>query len=191
MDVQKSKINKRHTRRVYKKSDYYSGDGMLTAVWGPALWHYLHIMSFNYPVNPTKKDKKHYKDFVINLQYVLPCRYCRDNLSLQFKKHPLQDYHMSSRNTFSKYIYQLHERINKRLNKKSGLLYSDVRDLYEHFRSRCTIKTPKYTLKHTSKKEKGCTEPIYGTKSKCVIQIVPQENKCKTMQVDSRCIKQR
>jgi hypothetical protein len=66
------------------------------------------------------------------------------------------------------------------------LLYSDVRDLYEHFRARCTIK---HTLKR--KKETGCTDPVYGKKSKCIIKIVPQEDKCKTMQVDRRCIKQR
>ena len=34
---------------------------MLTSVWGPSLWQYLHTMSFNYPVKPTKEDKKNYK----------------------------------------------------------------------------------------------------------------------------------
>ena len=43
-----------------------SGDGMLTAVWGPSMWHYLHTMSFNYPVSPTKDDKIHYKKFILN-----------------------------------------------------------------------------------------------------------------------------
>ena len=31
------------TRRVFKTRDFNSGDGMLTAVWGPSLWHFLHI----------------------------------------------------------------------------------------------------------------------------------------------------
>ena len=31
---------------------------MLTTVWGPSMWHYLHTMSFNYPVKPTSLDKK-------------------------------------------------------------------------------------------------------------------------------------
>ena len=34
---------------------------MLTTVWGPSMWHYLHTMSFNYPIKPTKKKKKHKK----------------------------------------------------------------------------------------------------------------------------------
>lgn len=34
----------------FSESDYESGDGMITAVWGPPLWHVLHTISFNYPV---------------------------------------------------------------------------------------------------------------------------------------------
>ena len=49
---------------VYNDKDFNSNDGMLTTVWGPSMWHYLHTMSFNYPVNPTPKDKKYYKDFI-------------------------------------------------------------------------------------------------------------------------------
>ena len=37
---------------------YNSKEGMLTSVWGPSLWHYLHTMSFNYPINPTEVQKK-------------------------------------------------------------------------------------------------------------------------------------
>ena len=182
-------------KRIFGKNDYKSGDGMLTSVWGPAMWHYLHTMSFNYPINPTSYDKEHYKDFVVNLQNVLPCKYCRINLSNNFKKKPLQMCHMASRDTFSRYIYELHETVNKMLNKKSNLTYCEVRERYEHFRSRCTEEKPRvFTFKKTTtkrKKEKGCTEPLYGKKSKCVISIVPQEDKSATFQMDKKCIKTR
>lgn len=182
-------------KRVFTKKDYNSGDGFLTSVWGPAMWHYLHTMSFNYPVNPTPEDKKHYRDFIINLQYVLPCKYCRMNLTNNFKKKPLQMCDMASRDTFSRYIYELHETINKMLGKKSHLTYCQVRDRYENFRSRCTEEKGKvFTFKKTTtkkKKEKGCTEPLYGKKSKCVINIVPQEDKSATFKMDKKCIKSR
>ena len=45
--------------------------------------------------------------------------------------------------------------------------------------------------KTKKKKEKGCTEPLYGKKSKCIIKIVPKEKKCKTFQIDKKCIKTR
>ena len=54
----KTKKNKTKKNRIFKKHDFISGDGMLTSVWGPSMWHYLHTMSFNYPINPTKEDKK-------------------------------------------------------------------------------------------------------------------------------------
>jgi hypothetical protein len=187
--------NNKTKRRVFTKKDYESGDGMMTKIWGPAMWHYLHTMSFNYPVEPTKEQKIHYRDFVLNLKNVLPCKYCRINLANNFKKKPLQMCHMKSREAFSRYIYELHETVNRMLNKKSNLTYCDVRDRYENFRSRCTEEKPKvFTFKKTTtrrKKEKGCTEPLYGKKAKCVINIVPQEDKTATFQMDKKCIKTR
>ena len=121
------KNKKIHKKKVFTRKHYNSGDGMLTTVWGPSLWHYLHTMSFNYPVKPTVQEKRHYKNFIINLQYTLPCKYCRVNLKKNFKHMPLQSCHMKNRNTFSRYVYQLHELVNRMLKKKSGLSYCDVR----------------------------------------------------------------
>ena len=187
--------NNKTKKRVFSKKDYESGDGMMTKIWGPAMWHYLHTMSFNYPVEPTKEQKIHYRDFVLNLRNVLPCKYCRMNLANNLKKKPLMMCHMKSRETFSRYIYELHETVNRMLNKKSNLTYCEVRDRYENFRSRCTEEKPRvFTFKRTTtrrKKEKGSTEPLYGKKAKCVINIVPQEDKTATFQMDKKCIKTR
>ena len=191
----RKKNGKTKKHRIFKKGDFYSGDGFLTSVWGPALWHSLHIMSFNYPVNPSQEDKEHYRDFVLSLEHVLPCKYCRQNLKTNFKSMPLTMDKMKDRDSFSRYIYELHELVNRMLKKKSNLTYCDVRERYEHFRSRCTEEKPiifKYSKQtRKNKKEKGCTEPLYGKKSKCIIKIVPQDTKEKTMQIDKKCIKTR
>lgn len=173
---------------TYDVVDYNSNDGMLTAVWGPGMWHYLHTMSFNYPVHPSLADKNHYRDFVLSLQYVLPCGKCRKNLAKNFKRLPLTISDMKSRDTFSKYVYDLHEIVNQMLNKRSGLSYDEVRERYEHFRARCARSGFRKTKK---KSDKGCIVPLYGNKAKCVLQIVPQETKCDTIQIDERCIKHR
>jgi len=47
---------------------------------------------------------------------------------------------LKNRDTFSRYLYDLHELINNMLNKKSGLSYEEIRERYEHFRSRCNKK---------------------------------------------------
>jgi hypothetical protein len=186
------KKNPKIKKRVFTNKQYNSGDGMLTSVWGPSMWHYLHTMSFNYPVEPSKENKHYYKKFVKNLQYTLPCKYCRINLKNNFKAHPIKDCHMKDREAFSRYVYELHELVNKMLNKKSGLKYCDVRERYEHFRSRCSNEKQKiFKFNKTKKKEKGCTEPLYGKKAKCIIKIVPHEKKCKTLEIDNKCLKRK
>ena len=119
----RKKSRKNKTKKVYDKEDFSSGDGMLTSVWGPSLWHYLHTMSFNYPVKPTKQDKKNYKNFVYSLRNVLPCKYCRLNLRKNLKVIPIKPNDLKNRCNFSKWMYKLHELINKMLGKKSGLTY--------------------------------------------------------------------
>lgn len=170
--------------KIYSNEDYESNDGMLTKVWGPSMWHCLHTISFNYPVKPTKKDKEKYMEFVLNLQYILPCGKCRTNLIKNFKKLPITINDMDSRDSFSRYIFNLHEIVNKMLHKKSGLIFNEVRERYEHFRARC-IKNK------TRKNEKGCVIPLYGEKSKCVLHIVPENKECSTFSIDNKCIKKR
>jgi len=46
-------------------------------------------------------------------------------------------------------------------------------------------------LKKITKKEKGCTESLYGEKAKCIIKIVPNKYKCKTFQMNKSCKKKR
>jgi len=178
-------------KKIYSLNDYNSGDGMLTSVWGPSMWHTLHTISFNYPVDPTKNDKRNYRDYILNLKYVLPCGKCRVNLKNNFKKLPLKMKHMENRETLSKYVYELHELINTMLGKKSGLSYDDVRERYEDFRARCTIslKEVKPKSKTYKKKENGCTEPLYGEKSKCILKIIPNDNKEETFQIDNKCVR--
>ena len=196
-----TKTKKNANAKIFSAKDYKSNDGFLTTVWGPAQWHMLHTISFNYPTNPTQEQKNNYKNYILSLQNVLPCGACRKNLKNNLDNYPLTMEHMKNRYTFSKYIYNLHEIVNEMLKKKSGLSYCDVRERYEHFRARCVDKTPlvyptfSKTLKNRKnakdKHEKGCTEPLYGQKARCILNIVPQEQKGESLQIDEKCIKYR
>ena len=195
MKTRKNKSKRKQSKtkkRVFTKKDYNAPDGMQTYAWGPAMWHSLHMISFNYPVEPTSQQKKQYRNLMLNLVNVLPCKYCRLNLKKNYKIFPLTMECMKSRDSFSRYVYNLHERINKNLGKDSGLSYCDVRERYEHFRARCVDDKPKlfkFNKTRKNKKEKGCTEPLYGKKARCIIKIVPKESKCKTFQMDNKCKK--
>lgn len=202
---------------VFQKKDFESSDGMLTYVWGPSLWHFLHTMSFNYPVKPSCDDKHHYMDYIKSLEFILPCRYCRENLKRNLKETNFTMSDMKSRDTFSKYVFNLHNHINTMLGKKNILTYEEVRERYENFRSRCANKKSKKVKKfkmagaeqknldasnkkclqqgknrnqtHNKvvEKEMGCVTPLQGIKSKCVIRIVPKTKKVKTFYMDPKC----
>jgi hypothetical protein len=105
------------------------------------------------------------------------------------------------------------------LGKSSKLTYCDVRERYEHFRSRCTLnddtkkvfnfnvfannqkeqdekekeeeKDKKNEKVKEKEKEKGCTEPLYGEKSKCVLKIIPVNERGPTFTIDNKCVKRR
>jgi hypothetical protein len=171
---------------TFNNQDFGSPNGMLTTVWGPSLWHSLHTISFNYPVKPSKQDKVNYFNMFLGLQNILPCKICRVNLHNNLKIVPLTKSTMKNRHTFSLWLYKLHEQVNKMLNKTSNLSYNNVRDRYEMFRSRC-ITSKHNKPKKTKKKERGCTTSLYGKKSKCIITIVPINNKQKTFSISNKC----
>ena len=165
-------MRKKTLKNTYSNNDYNSSDGILTSIWGPTLWHFLHTISFNYPINPTNEDKKHYKEFLINLQYILPCKHCRINLKKNFKTLPLNNNVFINRYNFSKYIFNLHNLINKMLGKKTNVTYTEIRDRYENFRARCS-----------DNNKVGCVKPYYGKKTKCVLSFVDANKKCKTIKM--------
>ena len=191
-------------KSVFNKDDFNSGDGMMTHVWGPSLWLSIHTMSFNYPVKPTAQDKKHYMNFIYSLEHVLPCRYCRENYKKNLVDTKFGLDKMKNRASFSRYIYDLHNHVNKMLGKKVKIPFYEVQATYENFRARCTVdtvkskgnkkkntkkknKSTKKSGSKKSKKEKGCTQPLYGVKSKCVINIVERNKKVKTLNIDPKC----
>ena len=170
----------KNKKLIFTEDDYNSNDGMSTYIWGPPMWHTLHTLSFNYPINPTDDQKKYYLNFYSNLVNILPCKTCRDNLKKNFEKNPLNIDVFKNRNLLSRYIYNLHEIINIQLGKKSNLSYEKVRDIYEMFRARSVsnIKNP----------DVGCVKPLRGVKSKCILNIVPRTNNNNSLRIDSKCI---
>jgi len=130
-------------------------NGLITKIWGPSLWISLHSISFGYPINPTEQDKLNYKNFFISLANVLPCSYCKDSylkfISTDCTK--LTDDVLKSRHTLSKWVYYLHEQVNKKLGVSYGVTYNDVKNKYESFRAKCSHNT----------NANGCIIPLQKT----------------------------
>lgn len=169
-----------------RDSKYESKQGMLTTVWGPPMWHTLHTITFNYPVNPTSKDKKNYGAFFRSLENILPCGKCRDNLRKNLKQVPFTYKTLESRHTLSRWMYNLHNVVNRMLCKPTTLTYDKVRDRFEQFRATCV---PKKQNKRGEMVESGCTKSTKKLrKCKCILRIVPQSKNYTTFKLERDCL---
>ena len=152
---------------IFTNADYNSCSGMKPNIWGPPLWFVLHIISFNYPVHPTKNDKKNYFTFIKSLEHVLPCRSCRDNYKEHIKTIDISVF--DNRESFSIYMFKLHNIINSTLDKQTILTYKNVRNVYENFRF------------HDNEKYK-CND------AQCLIKISKFNKHNKTITINNSCL---
>jgi len=107
---------------------------MQSSKWGSHMWFYLHTVSFNYPeTNPTTEQKKNIYNLFDNLQYTLPCKYCRDSYKIFFKYFDINQY-LNDRMGLTFYTYILHNLVNMKLN-KSKISFIDAVNKYEKIRA--------------------------------------------------------
>lgn len=164
------------------KPNYNSAEGFNSNVWGPAFWHVLHTISFNYPPPDrlTDQDKVQYYQFVLSLKNVLPCRVCRDNYYNNLKKVGIlitknrsvikQLPEMKSRSNFSKFLFRLHQEVSRSRGCVLPCTFNEMRDNYETFRAKCV---PNSSIDSKSVTHGGCF--VTSTPSRGVIRIVPMK----------------
>ena len=145
-----------NTNKINDKDKILDDASMITKIWGPAAWVYLHCVSFTYPNNPTFEEKKYFKEFYESIQHTLPCSYCRKSYSMFIKTEPtiLNDDALQNKYTLTKWLYDIHNRVNQKLGVDYGISYDDVVQKYESFRATC------------DPTKEGCIMPI-NDKQKC------------------------
>lgn len=92
--------------------------------WGPHVWIILHSSAWMYPDSPDNSVKNIYKNFIESLSNLIPCGVCNTEFKKilkgeQFLKHGISafgDDVLKSRDTLFKWIYDVHDFVNK--NKK-------------------------------------------------------------------------
>ncbi len=127
-------------------------NGYPGCTWGSALWHFLHVLSFSYPeyTDDEMLIRETY-NFFNSLKYILPCDECREHYKQNFKK---LEQNLNSRENLIKWVYNLHDTVNKQLDKTSPSL----EEVYK-----------KYTLLKTEE----CVPGVCGqSKYKCVVDII-------------------
>ena len=178
---------KRRRRQVERKCpvppQYASLNGFLTASWGPAVWHVLLIIALNYPLHPTKEQKENAYQFVKYLLTQLPCGACRKNAKKNVKKVKFTKTHsLKNRDTFSRWVYALHDEVNRMLGKKTPMSFEEYRHMYEMMRAKSC-----HTSEESKGIESGCVQSQHTIKSKCLLRIVPDYVQEQTFSVDPRC----
>jgi hypothetical protein len=88
-------------------------------VWGKHMWASIHFIALAYPDAPTEENKNTYYSFFTNLYKVLPCHKCREHLKETLtNEYPLHANFLKNKDELFKWTFNLHNIVNKRLNKK-------------------------------------------------------------------------
>lgn len=110
-------------------------NGLLTTKWGPPTWETLHCITFQYPVEPSERDKKNYIKFFKCIGEVLPCKSCRESYSLFIRKDAILTYDLlASRESLCRWLYGVHNLVNKKLGKTVSIPFEQVVKKYESLR---------------------------------------------------------
>ena len=87
--------------------------------WGPAAWHYLHAVSFTYPVEPTSEVKDNMFVFLHSFAKTIPCSKCKTHFETYLNENlKTKSPSLDSRDNLIEFINTAHNSVNKRLGKK-------------------------------------------------------------------------
>ena len=88
-------------------------------IWGPCGWKFLSYIAINYPEYPTDDEKMKYKQFILTLQHVLPCKICSKNMTEYIAKNlSVLESKLSSKENLFSFFVDLHNDINTKNGKK-------------------------------------------------------------------------
>jgi hypothetical protein len=151
-------------------------NGLMTRLWGPSGWLFLHCVTFGYPykidpTNPEHIEKQNdYYRFFYYLGKVLPCKYCRNSYADFFTENsPMR--HLGTREDLSKWLYDVHNLVNDKLGVPAceRPSFDEIKARYESFRAACKPLTEK---EKNDKAGKGCIAPATGKPKRSVIKVV-------------------
>ena len=142
MDIKNKKID-------YTK--YTSTSGMSTKHFGPCLWDFMFMSILGtYPVILDYTNIEHLKIMnsfrlmLTNLQYILPCIYCRKSYSQFIIQLPLTKQNLQGRIPLFYWLYLMKDKVNQKLiNQETQLINSKI----EKYKGKYYNNKEKFTIK--------------------------------------------
>lgn len=116
-------------------------------------WNNLHLLSFNYPENPSDDDKKQITNLNnIMMKNGITCSRCKKHFIEQNKANPIE-LSFNSRDDLIKWYIDIHNNVNK-TNKKKILTIEEVKKIYKDFNYEEFVKKYKIDVIDLFKKRK-------------------------------------
>jgi len=101
-------------------------------IWGPHYWFVLHTIALTYPVKANETVRKKYYDFIENLPIFIPIENIGNYFSKLLDKYPVTPY-LDSRESFIKWVYFIHNEVNKELGYEELTLSESLEKYYKHY----------------------------------------------------------
>ena len=154
-----------------------ANNGMMTKVWGPPGWFFLHTVSFGFPVDPETFDtenelapgttRNNYKNFFLNVGNILPCRFCRESYLKFVQELPPDVY---SRDTLVEWLWKIHNKVNDKLEDTyTDASLEQIKVKYERYRAKC----------NKGQVARGCSVPLSGRKMCSEVNVLYCDEKNK------------
>jgi hypothetical protein len=94
--------------------------------WGKHFWYMLYSIAATYPYSPDNEFKAHVKMLMISLKSLLPCQSCKQSYctySSESDTNILAMHNYSNKDNFTKLIYNLRNKINRKIDAEYGITY--------------------------------------------------------------------
>lgn len=103
-------------------------------IWGPHYWFFLHTVAMCYPNYPNDVTKKKYYDFIQNLPMFIPIEEIASYFTKLLDQYPIQPY-LDNRESFIRWVWFIHNKINKKLEKPDISLNEFYLKYYEEYKT--------------------------------------------------------
>lgn len=104
-------------------------------VWGPHYWFFLHTVSLTYPNRPNDVIKKKYYDLIMNFHLFIPTESASSNFNELLGLYPVTPY-LDSRDAFIRWVYFIHNKMNKKLEKPQIKLSTFYENYYQQYKNK-------------------------------------------------------
>lgn len=108
---------------------------MKKAEWGPIIWKLLHCITIKIKEEMFPSEKEKIINIITGICANLPCPQCSSHATGIIKKYKLKE--VKTKNDIVKFVYFMHNSVNKRLKKKI-YLFENIKE-YDNYNTKSVI----------------------------------------------------